>query len=535
MCSSDPSGSSIGLLPEAGPPVGWCMAVPPPPKSDFGTGRLPAARKGKARPKETAGKVVEKVSPLWKTRLCEFWQVGKCRKGSLCSFAHGQDDLRPSPDFECTSVCPVFLHTGKCDAKGCRYAHSVQQLRVQPHLLKSKMCSFHMLGRCVVGPACRFAHSEEELQEAQAVAAAVMKRVQGMASENAQELLKTSQPAPRPRPPGALEKFMNPTAPDEPKFVKLEMEVVEMEAQPQEAQQADGDSARPRSEGISLADIPDTPKAEEPLKVVIAAAWEHDLLEEPPEPVSSLKNRVTAPGNPTRPPVQAKRSRARRVMVDTMADLEEFPTEIISAVAAAKENPDGLVQVSDSPGLIDLNSRHRQPVIVLDIEDAQQTLQDLSTVGGAGSRKVETPKEGDHLVQIRRRDKGRLRGKAEHRSKSEHRRSSRAERGSPLRPARPAAQSDTTDASTCCSRREAGDEDVPASWCSRGRGRGHCDSVKEGQVCLLCGAGCSERDGNTPCAACNCGLRVFQHNTFLTVDEEDEDFRELPLRRTKSM
>ena len=35
-----------------------------------------------------------------------------------------------------------------------------------------------------------------------------------------------------------LRKFMNPTAPDEPKFVKLEMEVVEMEAQPQEAQQA---------------------------------------------------------------------------------------------------------------------------------------------------------------------------------------------------------------------------------------------------------------------------------------------------------
>jgi len=353
-----------------------------------------------------------------------------------------------------------------------------------------------------------------------------------MAAENAQELLKTPQPALRPRPPGALENFMKPTASDEPKFVKLEMEVVEMEAQPH---QADRDSPRSRSEGINVADIPDTPEAEEPLKVVIAASWEHDLLEEPPEPVSSLKNRVTAPGNHTRPPAQAKRSRARRVLVDTLADLEEFPTEIISAVAAARENPDGLVQVSGSPGLIDLNSRQRQPVIVLDIEDAQQTLQDLSTAGGADSRKVETPKEGDHLVQIRRRDHGRLRGKADHRSKSEHRRSSRADRSSPLRPARPAAQSDTTDASTCCSRREAGDEDVPASWCSRGRGRGHCDSVKDGQVCLLCGAGCSERDGNTPCAACNCGLRVFQHNTFLTVDEEDEDFSELPLRRTKSM
>ena len=51
-------------------------------------------------------------------------QVGKCRKGAACSYAHGevrslhwtifinfssivQEDLRLSPDFERTSVCPV--------------------------------------------------------------------------------------------------------------------------------------------------------------------------------------------------------------------------------------------------------------------------------------------------------------------------------------------------------------------------------------------------------------------------------------------
>eukprot|EP00434_Breviolum_minutum_P038810 symbB.v1.2.034439.t1/scaffold4446.1/size39512/1 len=64
------------------------------------------------------------------------------------------------------------------------------------------------------------------------------------------------------------------------------------------------------------------------------------------------------------------------------------------------------------------------------------------------------------------------------------------------------------------------------------------------QDCLLCqrgasdsGTGCSRQTmPGEPCAACNCGLRVFQHNTFLTVEEEeDEEFSDLPIRRTQSM
>ncbi|CAE7628550.1 CPSF30, partial [Symbiodinium pilosum] len=43
-----------------------------------------------------------------------------------------------------------------------------------------------------------------------------------------------------------------------------------------------------RSEGVSLADVPNP---EEPLKVVLAASWADDLLEEAPESISSLKDR----------------------------------------------------------------------------------------------------------------------------------------------------------------------------------------------------------------------------------------------------
>lgn len=113
------------------------------------------------------------LTPLYKTRLCNFYLRGTCSKGSRCPFAHGAEDLWPSPDFERTSVCPVLLNTGRCDKPHCRYAHSAEELRVEPGMVKTKMCSFYLEGFCVVGQACRFAHTLEELQEAVAVHAAI--------------------------------------------------------------------------------------------------------------------------------------------------------------------------------------------------------------------------------------------------------------------------------------------------------------------------------------------------------------------------
>jgi hypothetical protein len=121
--------------------------------------------------RKDGGKVPEKslVTPLYKTRLCNFHMMGACHRGAGCSYAHGEQDLRPSPDFERTSVCPTMLKKGFCDRQHCRYAHNAEELRTQAGLLKTKMCNFYMKGLCVVGQACRFAHSKEELQEAMLV------------------------------------------------------------------------------------------------------------------------------------------------------------------------------------------------------------------------------------------------------------------------------------------------------------------------------------------------------------------------------
>lgn len=106
------------------------------------------------------------MSPLWKTRLCSFHASGYCKSGSGCAFAHGEEDLRPLPDFQRTSVCPIMLAAGACNRTDCRYAHTCEELRLVPNLLKTRMCSFFLSGDCVVGEACRFAHDASELQQA---------------------------------------------------------------------------------------------------------------------------------------------------------------------------------------------------------------------------------------------------------------------------------------------------------------------------------------------------------------------------------
>eukprot|EP00929_Paragymnodinium_shiwhaense_P022669 TRINITY_DN14422_c0_g1_i1.p1 TRINITY_DN14422_c0_g1~~TRINITY_DN14422_c0_g1_i1.p1 ORF type:complete len:639 (+),score=138.54 TRINITY_DN14422_c0_g1_i1:80-1996(+) len=133
-------------------------------------GGKPGGPKQPGRPLRPSAHVADapepSLSPLYKTRMCQFYLEGLCGKGALCPYAHGEEDLRASPDFERTSVCPVMLGRGQCTRPGCRYAHKSEELRVAPGLLKTKMCSFFLKGLCVVGEACRFAHGEDELREA---------------------------------------------------------------------------------------------------------------------------------------------------------------------------------------------------------------------------------------------------------------------------------------------------------------------------------------------------------------------------------
>lgn len=101
-------------------------------------------------------------TPLWKTRMCKFMQAGNCGRGEKCQYAHHAHELRPTPDFSMSSICPALqVQGGVCKDPSCRYAHDYGELREVPDLLKTKPCKFWARAkRCSLGEQCRFAHGE---------------------------------------------------------------------------------------------------------------------------------------------------------------------------------------------------------------------------------------------------------------------------------------------------------------------------------------------------------------------------------------
>merc|ERR1719265_1594096 len=52
---------------------------------------------------------------------------------------------------------------GNCDAESCSFAHGVEELRLSPNF-KNKMCKWFGKGMCRNGADCAFAHGTEELR-----------------------------------------------------------------------------------------------------------------------------------------------------------------------------------------------------------------------------------------------------------------------------------------------------------------------------------------------------------------------------------
>lgn len=75
-------------------------------------------------------KEVKRLQVHKQTRLCRFFAIGACTRGTACSFAHGQDKLREQPDFSKTRLCANFIEIGSCaEGSECKFAHSKDELR----------------------------------------------------------------------------------------------------------------------------------------------------------------------------------------------------------------------------------------------------------------------------------------------------------------------------------------------------------------------------------------------------------------------
>lgn len=77
----------------------------------------------------TDGSDVMTRKKFFKTKLCKFRAVGRCRKRHNCNFAHDERELNALPDLSRTKICPSLMNTGECGACDCRYAHDHAELR----------------------------------------------------------------------------------------------------------------------------------------------------------------------------------------------------------------------------------------------------------------------------------------------------------------------------------------------------------------------------------------------------------------------
>mmetsp|Transcript_28457 Transcript_28457/g.51430 ORF Transcript_28457/g.51430 Transcript_28457/m.51430 type:complete len:189 (-) Transcript_28457:111-677(-) len=85
----------------------------------------------------------DKNKLLRKTAMCKFFLLGKCERGSSCSWAHGTDELRASPDFRCTRFCKI-LKEGGCNDLRCPFAHSTLELRREPRPSETWLMPRHL-------------------------------------------------------------------------------------------------------------------------------------------------------------------------------------------------------------------------------------------------------------------------------------------------------------------------------------------------------------------------------------------------------
>ncbi|CEM29590.1 unnamed protein product [Vitrella brassicaformis CCMP3155] len=97
------------------------------------------ALQGPPLPAFPRGSTLSPSHRLYKTSICRDWVMtnGHCPRGAICSFAHGQEELRSGPGYK-EVLCPFYEWSGVC-SKGdkCRHAHSECELR--PH--KSELAS----------------------------------------------------------------------------------------------------------------------------------------------------------------------------------------------------------------------------------------------------------------------------------------------------------------------------------------------------------------------------------------------------------
>ncbi|CAE7028638.1 APUM5 [Symbiodinium sp. CCMP2456] len=121
------------------------------------------ASKYSPRKKEKQRRDSAVVLQLAKTKMCSFYEKGKC-SSETCRYAHSLEELRCPPNLQKTKLCKSFLQ-GKCvHGENCSFAHGDSDLRVTSGIYKTQMCNFYERGHCKKGDRCNHAHGDADLR-----------------------------------------------------------------------------------------------------------------------------------------------------------------------------------------------------------------------------------------------------------------------------------------------------------------------------------------------------------------------------------
>eukprot|EP00930_Biecheleria_cincta_P059297 TRINITY_DN45045_c0_g1_i1.p1 TRINITY_DN45045_c0_g1~~TRINITY_DN45045_c0_g1_i1.p1 ORF type:complete len:473 (-),score=67.90 TRINITY_DN45045_c0_g1_i1:249-1598(-) len=111
----------------------------------------------------TAGATAEgKRACFFKTKICAFWQAGRCQRGAACKYAHGDTELMEEPDLRKTAMCQKLMRGEGCNDSMCSFAHNLHELRSRRTNPEEPMCP--CLTRCKeLGVRCIYAYSQQKL------------------------------------------------------------------------------------------------------------------------------------------------------------------------------------------------------------------------------------------------------------------------------------------------------------------------------------------------------------------------------------